>query len=70
MSFAAVSKHVNVLDRAGLIERNRRGRFIECALNPLRLKALSDWIGDYERFWDERLSKLEEVIKEHRRSKS
>jgi len=70
MSFAAVSKHLHVLDRARLIERSRRGRCIECALNAAELKTVSDWVGDYERFWNERLSKLEEVIKDHRRSKS
>lgn len=70
MSLAGVSKHVNVLDKAGLIRRRRRGRYIECALVPKRLKTVADWIGDYERFWNERLDKLEEVIEEHRRRKS
>ena len=70
MSLAAVSKHVRVLDDAGLIERSRRGRYTECALNPLRLKQVSDWVGDYEKFWKRRLDKLEQVIDEHRRSKS
>jgi len=70
MSLAAVSKHVNVLDRAGLIERSRHGRSIECSLNPLQLKTASEWIGNYEQFWNDRLDGLEEVIKEHRRSNS
>jgi len=67
MSLAAVSKHVHVLDRAGIIDRNRHGRNIECALNAARLKPVSDWIGDYEQFWNERLDRLEQIIKENKR---
>lgn len=67
MSLAAVSKHVQVLDRAGIIDRHRQGRSIECTLNPAQLKPVRDWIGDYERFWNERLDKLAEIIKENRR---
>lgn len=70
MSLAAVSKHVAVLDRAGLVRRSRRGRYIECALQPGRLKLVSDWVGDYEQFWNDRLDELEIVIEEHRRSRS
>lgn len=67
MSLAAVSKHIQVLDRAGLIERDRQGRNIVCSLNPAELKTMSDWINDYEAFWNERLTKLEQVIKERKR---
>lgn len=70
MSLAAVSKHVHVLARAGLVERNRRGRTIECSLNALQLKSAADWVGDYEKFWTDRLTELEAVIKGHRGSKS
>jgi len=67
MSLAAVSKHLNVLERAGLLDRVRRGRSIECVLRPRALKNAADWIGDYERFWNERLDSLERVIRKHRR---
>lgn len=67
MSLAAVSKHIQVLDRAGLIDRDRQGRNIVCSLNPTELKTMSDWVNDYEAFWNERLTKLEKVIKERKR---
>jgi DNA-binding transcriptional ArsR family regulator len=70
MSLAAVSKHIHVLDRAGVLKRDRQGRNIECSLNPATLKPVADWIGDYERFWNERLDKLAELIKENQRRRS
>lgn len=70
MSLPAVSKHLAVLDDAGLIERVRRGRSIECVLAPDRLKAAADWFGDYEKFWTDRLDALERVIRQNRRRKS
>ena len=54
MSLAAVSKHLQVLDCAGLVDRHRQGRPIVCTLNPVELKTMSDWVGDYEGFWNER----------------
>ena len=67
MSLPAVSKHLDVLERAGLIDRRRLGRSIECVLQPQRLKPALDWIGDYQRFWNERLDAMEAVIKQRRR---
>lgn len=70
MSLAAVSKHVDVLGRAGLVERKRRGRFVECSLNAANLKPVLDWVGNYEQFWLDRIDKLEAVIREKRRKTS
>ena len=70
MSLAAVSKHIHVLDHAGIIRRKRKGRSIRCELQPARLRPVADWIGNYEHFWNERLDKLEQVIKENKRKKS
>lgn len=70
MSFAAVSKHVQVLDRAGLVTRTRHGRSMECVLEPARLQPLARWITDYEKFWNERLDVLEDVIKDIKRRSS
>jgi DNA-binding transcriptional ArsR family regulator len=70
MSLAAVSKHIHVLDHAGIILRKREGRSIRCELQADRLKPVADWIGKYEHFWNERLDKLEQVIKENKRKKS
>lgn len=68
MSLAAVSKHLKVLDRAGLLARQRFGRTIECSLDAATLKAAADWIGDYEKFWNERLTRLEHVVKQRKRN--
>lgn len=70
MSLAAISKHVHVLDRAGLVSRTRRGRSVECRLEPQRLRAVADWINDYEKFWNERLDELEAVIRKNRKKSS
>ena len=70
LSFAAVSKHVQVLGQAGLIAKRRHGRSIECTLQPERLRPLATWISDYERFWNERLDELETVIKDIKRRSS
>lgn len=68
ISLAAVSKHLSQLDRAGLVERQRHGRNIECRLRPQSLKVAADWITDYESFWTERLRALDELVKERQRN--
>lgn len=62
MSLAAASKHIRKLEAAGLIEREIKGRVHTCRLSPARLKAASDWLRRYERFWNERLDVLEEAL--------
>ena len=62
MSLAAASKHVKVLERAGLIQRSVRGRQHVCRLAPLPLEKASDWLRFYERFWDTRLDALEALF--------
>jgi DNA-binding transcriptional ArsR family regulator len=59
MSLAAVSKHVQVLERAELVERERRGQFQIVRLNPKSLRAAQDWLAFYEAFWTERLDALQ-----------
>jgi len=59
MSLAAVSKHVQVLERADLVERERRGQFQIVRLNPKSLRAAQDWLAFYENFWTERLDALQ-----------
>ena len=51
MSFAAVSKHLRVLENAGLISRGREGQYRPARLDAQPLAAASAWIGDYARFW-------------------
>ena len=69
MSLNAVSKHLKVLEGAGLIRREVQGRehFIEFQAEPLRL--VSSWVHEYERFWTRRLDRLEAHFKQKRRRK-
>ncbi len=62
MSFEAASKHVKVLERAGLVHRTIVGRRHVCRLNPSPLAAASAWLRFYERFWDERLDALDDLF--------
>src|SRR4030095_17093187 len=62
MSFNAVSKHVKVLERAGLVRRTRAGREHYIALDPAPIRRIAGWASHYERFWSDRLDKLEAVL--------
>ena len=62
ISAPAITKHLKVLQRAGLIERRIEGRTHHCRLHPEGLKCARDWIEFYRRFWTERLEALEELI--------
>jgi DNA-binding transcriptional ArsR family regulator len=62
MSLAAVSKHVQMLERAGLVQRERRGREHTLTLNARPLRQVARWTSHYERFWNERLDRLEEFF--------
>ncbi|WP_262694200.1 ArsR/SmtB family transcription factor [Kordiimonas aquimaris] len=63
MSLAAASKHIKKLEAAGLVEREVVGRVHHCRLSPNALKYASDWLRDYERFWNARLDVLEGLLK-------
>jgi DNA-binding transcriptional ArsR family regulator len=58
MSFAAVSKHLKVLERAGLVSRGKEAQWRPCHLEAGPLHAVSDWLEDYRRFWDRSLDGL------------
>lgn len=63
MSLAGAAKHVEMLARAGLIERRKVGRQQLCRLKASRLKEASDWLAQWERFWTARLDTLEAELK-------
>lgn len=63
MSLPAISKHLKVLERAGLIERGREAQWRPCRLQVRPLKQASDWIDQYREFWEERLDRLEEYLR-------
>ena len=64
MSLVAVSKHLKVLERARLIDRRRDGSFHILKLNPQALKSADAWLRHYERFWNERLDALKQLLEE------
>jgi DNA-binding transcriptional ArsR family regulator len=64
MSMPAISKHLKVLQRAGLIERGREAQWRPCRLSPAPLKDASDWLEHYRRFWEESFDRLEEYLRE------
>jgi DNA-binding transcriptional ArsR family regulator len=64
ISFQAVSKHIKVLENAGLIRREVRGRTHLCRLEPGPLSSAHEWLGFYERFWTNRLDVLERLLRE------
>jgi DNA-binding transcriptional ArsR family regulator len=64
MSLPAVSKHLKVLERAGLITRGRRAQWRPCRLEPEALKEASDWLEEYRRLWEERLDRLDVYLRE------
>ncbi len=62
VSFNAVSKHMMVLERAGLVHREIRGREHICRLRPLALRQANAWLEQYRRFWGVRLDALEAYV--------
>ena len=58
MSMPAVSKHLRVLERAGLVQRARDGRVSRCELDAEPMRDAAEWIGRYREFWGERLDSL------------
>lgn len=65
----AVTKHLKFLERAGLIEREKRGREVLISLRPQALRLVADWVHEYERFWNEKLDEFEGYFKQQKRSK-
>lgn len=63
MSLPAVSKHLKVLQRAGLITQGRRAQWRPCKLDPAPLKEASDWIETYRQQWEKRLDRLDEYLR-------
>jgi DNA-binding transcriptional ArsR family regulator len=64
MSLAAASKHVQALERAGLVRRRIQGRTHFCRLEPRPLAGAHAWLGFYERFWNGRLDILEGLLRQ------
>ncbi len=63
MSMPAVSKHLKVLERAGLIARGREAQWRPCRLEPEPLKNVADWVDHYRRFWEQSFDRLDEYLR-------
>ncbi len=64
LSLPGISKHLKVLQRAGLVRQSRNAQWRPCRLEPARLKEASEWVGEYRRFWDESFQRLDEVLQD------
>ena len=64
ISAPAISKHIKILDRAGLIERSVVGREHHCRLHPQAFKEAEDWLNFHRTFWETRLDELETVLQQ------
>ena len=64
MSLPAVSKHLKVLERAGLIERGRDAQWRPCRLQAGPLKDAADWLDHYRSFWNESLDRLDDYLRQ------
>ncbi|MFI5842038.1 ArsR/SmtB family transcription factor [Catenuloplanes sp. NPDC051500] len=62
VSLQAISKHLKVLERAGLITRGRDAQWRPCRLDPAPLREVADWMEQYRRFWDERYASLDTYL--------
>ncbi len=64
ISGPAISKHLKVLENAGLIARSREAQWRPCRIEPRGLKTVDDWLGRYRRFWDESLTRLDAYLRD------
>ena len=64
MSLPAVSKHLKVLERCGLIERGREAQWRPCKLAPKPLREVDKWLDDYRRFWEQSFDRLDTYLQE------
>lgn len=64
MSLPAVSKHLKVLERAGLIARGREAQYRPCRLEPAPLKDVSNWVDRYRQMWEQRFDRLESYLQD------
>ena len=62
MSLPAVSKHLKVLEKAGLVERSIEAQWRPCRIQAAPLKEVNDWISDYRRFWEESSDRLDSYL--------
>jgi DNA-binding transcriptional ArsR family regulator len=64
ISLPAVTRHLKVLQRAGLISQGRRAQWRPCRLDPKPLREVADWVEQYRQMWEQRLDRLEDYLRE------
>ena len=64
MTLPAISKHIKVLERAGLVVRSQRAQFRPCALDAAPLEAISTWAEQYRPVWEARLDRIDEYVRQ------
>lgn len=62
LSLPGISKHLKVLQRAGLVTQSRKAQWRPCRLDGARLQEAAKWVGEYQRFWDESFERLDEYL--------
>ena len=69
ISAPAITKHLKVLENAGLISRGREAQWRPCRIEAVALKEIADWIGDYKKIWEESFDRLDAYLKTLTQSK-
>ena len=64
ISGPAISRHLKVLERAGLIARGREAQWRPCRIEATRLKEIDDWLDRYRRFWEERFDRIDDYLRD------
>ena len=64
LSLPAISKHIKVLEHAGLVTRSRRAQFRPCAINPARLAEVASWTEQYRHIWDDRFDRMADYVRD------
>jgi len=64
MSLQAISKHLKVLERAGLIARGREAQWRPCRIQPTALREVDAWLERYRRFWEDSLDRLDDYLRQ------
>ncbi|MCB1219518.1 MAG: winged helix-turn-helix transcriptional regulator [Planctomycetales bacterium] len=69
ISQPAISRHLKVLEEAGLIERGRNAQWRPCRISAEPLREVADWVGEYRRFWEQSFDRLDAYLKELQKQK-
>ena len=64
LSLPAISKHLKVLQKAGLVEQGRQAQWRPCRLSPAPLRDVADWVGQYRRHWEDSFERLDAYLRE------